>query len=78
MTFGARSDANKMFDESDVRSKKLVLVEQWRGVEKPLSPSSHILNIWTAWGSERGQASILTKTPFRRKKFSDLPIVISM
>jgi hypothetical protein len=56
-----RSDSNKMFDESDVVDKKLVLVEQWRGVEKPLSPSSHILKIWSAWGDERKQVRFVVK-----------------
>ena len=50
-----RSDSNKMFDEKDVRDKRLVLVEQWRGVEKPLPDTSNVLKIWNAWGEEKSQ-----------------------
>ncbi len=41
----------------DVRStsRQLVLVEQWRGVERPLSGTSRILKLWQAWGEERSQ-----------------------
>ena len=56
-----RSDSNKMFEESDVFEKRLVLVEQWRGVEKPLAPASNILKIWSAWGDERHQVRFVVK-----------------
>ena len=56
-----RSDSNKMFEESDVRDKRLVLVEQWRGVERPLAHSANILKIWTAWGEEKSQVRFVVK-----------------
>jgi Ras association domain-containing protein 9/10 len=56
-----RSDSKATFDESDVREKRLFLVEQWRGVEKPLSQSSSILKIWNAWGDERNQVRFVVK-----------------
>ena len=56
-----RSDSKATFDENDVREKRLFLVEQWRGVEKPLSQSSSILKIWNAWGDERNQVRFVVK-----------------
>ena len=47
----------------DLRStcQQLVLVEQWRGVERPLSNSSRILKLWQAWGEEQGQVKFIVK-----------------
>ena len=42
-------------------SKALALVEQWRGVERPLSNSSRILKLWLAWGEERSQVRFVVK-----------------
>ncbi len=42
-------------------SKGLALVEQWRGVERPLSNSSRILKLWLAWGEERSQVRFVVK-----------------
>ena len=42
-------------------SKGLVLVEQWRGVERPLSNSSRIVKLWQAWGEERSQVRFVVK-----------------
>ena len=42
-------------------SKGLALVEQWRGVERPLSNSSKILKLWLAWGEERSQVRFVVK-----------------
>merc|ERR1719510_2305691 len=42
-------------------SKSLALVEQWRGVERPLSNSSKILKLWLAWGEERSQVRFVVK-----------------
>ena len=56
-----RSDSNKLFEESDVRDKRLVLVEQWRGVERPLAHSANILKIWAAWGEEKTQVRFVVK-----------------
>jgi len=39
----------------------LALVEQWRGVERPLSNSSRILKLWLAWGEERSQVRFVVK-----------------
>ena len=36
-------------------SRQLALVEQWRGVERPLSAQSRILKLWNAWGEEKSQ-----------------------
>ncbi len=38
-----------------------VLVEQWRGVERQLSLSSHILKLWLAWGDERQHVKFVVK-----------------
>jgi len=42
-------------------SKGLVLVEQWRGVERPLSNSSKVVKLWQAWGEERSQVRFVVK-----------------
>ena len=42
-------------------SKGLVLVEQWRGVERPLSNSSRVVKLWQAWGEERSQVRFVVK-----------------
>ena len=49
--------------EADIRrtSMQLALVEQWRGVERPLSGSSKILKLWSAWGEEREQVRFVVK-----------------
>ena len=51
--------------EADLRqaSMQLVLVEQWRGVERPLTGSSKILKLWNAWGEEREQVSKTMRSP---------------
>lgn len=58
---------NKTKDEADddVASKEisrqLALVEQWRGVERPLANSSRILKLWQAWGEERKEVKFVVK-----------------
>ncbi len=49
--------------EADIRHtcQQLALVEQWRGVERPLSGSSRILKLWNAWGEEREQVRFVVK-----------------
>ena len=42
-------------------SRQLALVEQWRGVERPLSGSSRILKLWNAWGEEKSQVKFVIK-----------------
>ena len=42
-------------------SRQLALVEQWRGVERPLSGSSRILKLWNAWGEEKNQVKFTIK-----------------
>ena len=39
------------FQDSDV--KKFILCERWKKVERPLRHSSHLLDLWTAWGQDR-------------------------
>ncbi len=45
-----------------------VLVEQWRGVERPLSQSSRILKLWLAWGDERQHVKFIVKRIRQRSK----------
>ena len=33
--------------------KKYILCERWKKVERPLRHSSHLLDLWTAWGQDR-------------------------
>ena len=42
-------------------SRQLALVEQWRGVERPLGNSSKILKLWQAWGEERKEVKFVVK-----------------
>ena len=42
-------------------SRQLALVEQWRGVERPLSGTSRILKLWNAWGEEKSQVRFTIK-----------------
>ncbi len=48
-------------DEVRSAAKQLVLVEQWRGVERPLAGGSRILKLWQAWGEERSQVKFIVK-----------------
>lgn len=56
-----RSDPTKSFSEHEVRDRHLVLLEQWRGVEKPLAHGAKILKIWNAWGKERHEVRFVVK-----------------
>jgi len=56
-----RSDPTKTFFEDEVRCGHLVLLEQWRGVEKPLGQRAKILKIWNAWGKERHEVRFVVK-----------------
>ena len=38
-----------------------VLMEQWRGVEKALSPESKILGIWSSWSHEQNNVQFVVK-----------------
>ena len=42
-------------------SRQLALVEQWRGVERPLANTSKILKLWQAWGEERKEVKFVVK-----------------
>ena len=57
------ASSNSASSEADLRqtSMQLALVEQWRGVERPLSGSSKILKLWSAWGEEREQVRFVVK-----------------
>jgi len=56
-----RSDPTKTFSEDEVHCGHLVLLEQWRGVEKPLGHRAKILKIWNAWGKERHEVRFVVK-----------------
>ncbi len=52
--------ANRGNDEDvHATARQLVLVEQWRGVERPLAGTSRILKLWQAWGEERKQVQLV-------------------
>ncbi|TRY74052.1 hypothetical protein TCAL_14143 [Tigriopus californicus] len=55
--------SRKKLAEAEIKatSQQLVLVEQWRGVERPLSNSSRVLKLWSAWGEERSQVRFVVK-----------------
>ena len=59
----AQSKRSAREDEARARevSRSLALVEQWRGVERPLSNTSRILKLWLAWGEERSQVRFVVK-----------------
>jgi len=38
-----------------------VLVEQWRGVERPLPNGADLCQIWAGWGEERDQVRLIVK-----------------
>jgi len=44
---------NQVLQEKDFQEDKWVLIEIWRGVEKPLPPRTRILRVWHAWCSEQ-------------------------
>ena len=50
-----------IFNQDDVVAKRLVLVEEWRGVVKPLHLHSKIMKLWQAWGDERTQVKFVIK-----------------
>ena len=56
-----RKEAKDLELQAKEYSKALALVEQWRGVERPLSNSSRILKLWLAWGEERSQVRFVVK-----------------
>jgi hypothetical protein len=59
----SKSSSKSKEEEAAARevSRVLALVEQWRGVERPLSNSSRILKLWLAWGEERSQVRFVVK-----------------
>ena len=38
-----------------------VLVEQWRGVERPLANGASLCQIWSGWGEERDRVRLIVK-----------------
>ena len=60
---GEAASSSSASCEAEIRqtSMQLALVEQWRGVERPLSGSSKILKLWSAWGEEREQVRFVVK-----------------
>lgn len=47
---GSNSSASKSVKEL---AQSYVIVENWRGCEKPIPPRTRILNVWQAWGKEQ-------------------------
>jgi len=47
--------------DAKAAAQQLALVEQWRGVERPLAASSRILRLWQAWGEERDHVRFVVK-----------------
>jgi hypothetical protein len=45
----------------DVGTKRLILTEKWRDVERPLASEANILKIWTAWGEEKKFVKFVVK-----------------
>lgn len=37
------------------------LVEKWRKIERPLSPSSKVLRVWHAWGEDKSEVKLVVK-----------------
>lgn len=62
-----KSKCSATKDESDEDaackeiSRQLAVVEQWRGVERPLSHTSKILKLWQAWRDERKDIKFVIK-----------------
>ncbi len=51
-----------------LRAEDLVLVEQWRGVERVLDPDAKVLKLWRAWGHETPHVKfVLKKTKQQRR-----------
>ncbi len=48
-------------DAVDAVAGQLVLVEQWRGVERPLAASARVSRLWAAWGDERHHVRFVVK-----------------
>ncbi len=47
--------------EGEINAEDYVLVEQWRGVERPLAGASKVLRLWEAWGDERAHVRFVIK-----------------
>lgn len=66
---GANENANSGNQEApDTASKSIkelapsyVIVENWRGCEKPIPPRTRILNVWQAWGKEQKHVELSLK-----------------
>ncbi len=57
-----------LLSEESCRVEDFVLVEQWRGVERPLAPDSRLLSLWDAWGEERARVRFVVKRVRRRRR----------
>ncbi len=53
--------ASVLRNVADLNLSEYVLVEQWRGVERPLANSAKISQIWSAWGDEQERVRIGVK-----------------
>lgn len=42
-------------------AQSYVIVENWRGCEKPIPPRTRILNVWQAWGKEQRHVELSLK-----------------
>ena len=50
-----------IFTPEDVIEQRLTLVEEWRGVVRPLHHGAKIMDLWLAWGSERSDVKFIAK-----------------
>ncbi len=48
-------------ERGEEEEEEFVLVEQWRGVERPLAAGSRILALWDAWGEEQARVRFVIK-----------------
>merc|ERR1712113_1151438 len=40
-------------EQHKTKSENWVLVESWRGIERPLPPRTRLLKVWNAWKAEQ-------------------------
>ena len=58
-----KKSSHKRLDPDD-----LVLVEQWRGVERVLDPDAKVLKLWRAWGEERAHVKFVLKRSVTKRR----------
>lgn len=70
----AKEDLDGEGSTSKDISRQLALVEQWRGVERPLANTSKILKLWQAWGEERKEVKFVVKRISTSSSSTRLPV----